>query len=80
MLYNGVKDCIKENLEPVIDKLCGAADDEILNLMHESWRKYTLCMVMIRDILMYLDRTYVSKAKLVPVYEMALKIFKKYIV
>ena len=36
-------------------------------------------MVMIRDILMYLDRAYVLKNKQIPVYDMGLTIFKKFV-
>lgn len=37
-------------------------------------------MIMIRDILMYMDRVYVAQAQLDPVYNLGLKIFREEIV
>lgn len=37
-------------------------------------------MVMIRDILMYMDRNYVLQNKKVPVYDMGLIAFREHVV
>ena len=37
-------------------------------------------MVMIRDILMYMDRVYVGTQKLQPVYNLGLILFRDYVV
>lgn len=42
----------------------------------EAWKEHVLTLVMIRDILMYMDRTYVLQAKRRSVYDLGLHLWK----
>merc|ERR1740136_71869 len=48
----------------------------LLKEMAETWAEHRLCMIMIRDILMYMDRTYVTSQRKRPVYELGLHLFR----
>lgn len=47
-----------------------------LEAVANAWNEHTVTMVMIRDILMYMDRTYVTQQKRRPVYELGLHLFR----
>jgi cullin 3 len=79
-LYSNVKEAILQNLRPAITNSKTSTEEGLLPLMNSQWIEHKLCMVMIRDILMYLDRAFVQKNKLMSVYDMGLSIFKKYVV
>ena len=51
-------------------------NDMLLKKLDETWRDHHHTMVMIRDILMYMDRTYVVQKKKIPVYDRGLLIFR----
>jgi cullin 3 len=50
-------------------------DVRLLEEMARAWREHTITMIMIRDILMYMDRTYVTQQKRRPVYELGFLMF-----
>lgn len=60
-LYSEVKDSIQQNMQPTVTELSGVVDCYFLQAMSEKWDKHKLALEMIRDILMYLDRNFVSK-------------------
>jgi cullin 3 len=60
----------------VSDVLIDKNDDEFLGALDEKWKKHKVAMQMIRDILMYLDRTYVDQNNKTPVYESGLVHFQ----
>ena len=49
-------------------------------MLNRAWADHTTAMVMIRDILMYMDRVYVTNAQVEPVYQLGLRIFRNEIV
>ncbi|TPX52440.1 hypothetical protein SeMB42_g01414 [Synchytrium endobioticum] len=51
-----------------------------LRQIKDVWEDHTTCMLMIRDILMYMDRVYVKTAGLPIVYEMGLELFRDRVV
>lgn len=51
-----------------------------LETLNRAWSDHTTAMVMIRDILMYMDRVYVQQAGVLPVYQMGLIIFREEII
>lgn len=57
----------KESVEPNI---------ELLTTMLSVWNDHCLCMRMISDILMYLDRVYSREAKVPLIYDAGLSIFR----
>lgn len=59
-----------------MDSLSG----RFLETLNRAWAEHTTSMVMIRDIVMYMDRVYVQQNGVQPVYQMGLIIFREEIV
>ena len=64
------------HLQAVAQEVIAANDEQFLLELKDKWDKHKLSSIMIRDILMYMDRTYVVAQKKVPVYERGLLIFR----
>lgn len=47
-----------------MEKLLRCSDEDLLKKINETWKQVKLCIIMIKDILMYMDRNYVPKMKL----------------
>jgi len=77
LLYNGVHEVVADHLKVVAQSCVDSADDRLLEELKKQWDDHKTTMVMIRDILMYMDRNFVSQYKKVPVYEMGLIIFRE---
>mmetsp|Transcript_41983 Transcript_41983/g.94338 ORF Transcript_41983/g.94338 Transcript_41983/m.94338 type:complete len:789 (+) Transcript_41983:1-2367(+) len=77
LLYNGVQGVVQEHLKGVAHHCVDCPDDRLLEELKKQWDDHKTTMVMIRDILMYMDRNFVSQYKKVPVYEMGLVIFRE---
>jgi cullin 3 len=55
-------------------------DENLLSTLLRSWEEHRRAISMIRDIVMYMDRTYVSQHKLLPIYDTGLTIFRTVII
>ena len=66
-----------EHLAEVAQKVAQTPDDQLLAELSERWTEHKVTMVMIRDILMYMDRTFVVQQKRTPVYDLGLQLFKE---
>ncbi|CAK9101449.1 Cullin-3 (CUL-3) (Cullin-C) [Durusdinium trenchii] len=77
LLYNGVQGVVAEHLKVVAQSCIECPDDRLLDELKKQWDDHKTTMVMIRDILMYMDRNFVTQYKKVPVYEMGLMIFRE---
>ena len=75
-LYNGLSDTITRHLQAVAGQVADSNDERFLPELKDKWDKHKLSSIMIRDILMYMDRTYVAQHKKAPVYERGLQIFR----
>lgn len=60
LLYEGVREAVYERLHSVAKLVALSPDDQLLNHICQQWRDHQVTMVMIRDILMYMDRTHNS--------------------
>ncbi|KAJ3108299.1 hypothetical protein HDU96_007554 [Phlyctochytrium bullatum] len=49
---------------------------QYLRELKAAWEDHTTCMLMIRDVLLYVDRVYVKPANKLPIYELGLKLFR----
>ncbi len=77
MLYEGVKEKINSHLQVAVnERLADRPDDNLLEGISAVWSDHCINSQMIKDILMYLDRAYVSQHKKVPVYNMGLQLFR----
>jgi len=75
-LYNGLRDTVREHLAKMAAAIDSANDQAFLEVLNKKWSDHKLSMIMIRDILMYMDRTYVNQHKKTAVYELGLLLFR----
>ncbi|GBG23893.1 Cullin-3A [Hondaea fermentalgiana] len=76
-LYRGIESEVTAYLKTLGETVARAPDDLLLVELVQQWRTHTTTMTMIRDILMYMDRTFVLQERKEPVYELGLRIFKE---
>jgi len=76
ILYEGVAEKISTHLRATVASLTQQPPELLLEAIGEAWTEHCMTMVMIRDILMYMDRTYVTQAKRRPVYDLGLHLFR----
>ncbi|CCD74336.1 Cullin-3 [Caenorhabditis elegans] len=77
-LYNGLKDVIQDHMASVRIRIIESMNSgSFLETVAESWADHTVAMVMIRDILMYMDRIYVAQNNhVLPVYNLGLDAYR----
>ena len=80
MLYNGVVETIRAHLEESVVTIASAPNETLLEILKEGWDQYKLAIGNVKDILMYMDRTYVKTYRKSTVYTMALSLFRHVIV
>jgi len=76
MLYNGLQQTVDEHLKTIAEDIALANDETFLVELNQKWTDHKISMVMIRDILMYMDRTHVIAAKKIAVYDLGLQLFR----
>ncbi|KAI9916821.1 hypothetical protein PsorP6_016926 [Peronosclerospora sorghi] len=80
VLYNGVVNVITEHLQSVAHQVAAVSDELLLKTLHDQWVDHQIVMTMVRDILMYMDRRYVTQKRKLPVCDHGLYIFRDVIV
>jgi len=75
-LYNRVCECEQEHLSKVAEEVVSTPDEVLLQKLAKVWSDHKSTMMMIRDILMYMDKTYVAQRKKMLIYDMGLVIFR----
>mmetsp|Transcript_20779 Transcript_20779/g.38663 ORF Transcript_20779/g.38663 Transcript_20779/m.38663 type:complete len:733 (-) Transcript_20779:261-2459(-) len=81
ILYHGVESEVNKHLVVIGDQVAAASGPEtLLSELVEKWRLHTKTMKMIHDILMYMDRIYVSQQEKAPIYDVGLRIFRDKVV
>ena len=76
LLYEGVTEKLNSHLMETVKILAETAEAQLLEHMSETWKEHQITMVMIRDILMYMDRTYVLQQRRRTVYDLGLHLFR----
>jgi len=76
-LYAGIEGEVTRYLRQLGNTVAVAPDEVLLAELVRQWKTHTTTMTMIRDILMYMDRTFVLQERKEPVYELGLRIFKE---
>jgi len=80
-LYTGLKDVVTEHLVSKVRKdVLKSLNNNFLFVLNQSWNDHQTAMVMIRDILMYMDRVYVQSYNVEPVYSLGLILFRDTVV
>jgi cullin 3 len=67
MLYTNVKNTTAELLKPIAEASIKKTDEEFLCALNKLWADQKMCIIMIKDILLYMNKNYVPKLKLKPV-------------
>ena len=77
LLYTGLKEVLHEHLSTaVVDSI--HLNESFLPDLNRAWTAHKISMLMIRDILMYMDRVYVPhKGDCEPVYDVGLILFRE---
>lgn len=80
LLYSGVSDTIAAHLAVERAKVSAQPDELLLPALRAAYEQHTVHMRMIRDILMYMDRTHVVQQRKLPIYEQGLSLFRSGVV
>nr|CAI5860542.1 unnamed protein product [Callosobruchus analis] len=79
-LYTGLKEVVTNHLESVREDVLKSLHNNFLMTLNQAWNDHQTSMVMIRDILMYMDRVYVQQNDVDNVYNLGLIIFRDQVV
>ncbi|XP_028415376.1 cullin-3-A-like [Dendronephthya gigantea] len=80
-LYTGLKRVVTEHLEQKVRKdVVDSLRNNFLDVLNLAWSDHQTSMVMIRDILMYMDRVYVQQNGVDNVYNLGLILFRDLVV
>ncbi|CAL4108243.1 unnamed protein product, partial [Meganyctiphanes norvegica] len=80
-LYTGLRDVVTHHLEnKVRADVLASLQNNFLQTLNYAWNDHQTSMVMIRDILMYMDRVYVQQNNVDNVYNLGLIIFRDQVV
>jgi cullin 3 len=74
-LYERVTENMTRHLSETVEQL-QETQGCLLQAMSDAWKDHQMTSSMIRDILMYLDRTFVTQQHRRPVYELGLHLFR----
>ncbi|XP_014674354.1 PREDICTED: cullin-3-A-like [Priapulus caudatus] len=76
-LYTGLRDVVNEHLVNKVKlDVMTSLNNNFLQTLNQAWNDHQTSMVMIRDILMYMDRVYVQQNNVDNVYNLGLMIFR----
>lgn len=80
-LYSGLREVVTNHLESKVrNDVLAALNNNFLQTLNAAWNDHQTSMVMIRDILMYMDRVYVQQNNCENVYNLGLVIFRDKVV
>lgn len=80
-LYSGVRKVVTDHLEmKVREEVLANITNNFLDSLNVAWNDHQIAMVMIRDILMYMDRAYVEQNNVDTVYDLGLILFRDRVV
>ena len=78
-LYDNVVRTISAHLEKVGKEVEGKSGEAFLQALVHCWSDYTRAMQNIRDILMYMNKTFVKQHSKAPVHELGLELWNKHL-
>ena len=78
LLYDGVTEVVKEKMLITARNIAGTTEDleSFLALLGAEWERHKMIMVIIKDIFMYMDKTYCRNQKKTTVYDMGVTMFR----
>lgn len=63
LLYDNVRKTTVEMLQPIAQKLINIPDEDLIRSINEIWELEKYVIIMIKDILLYMDKNFVPKMK-----------------
>ncbi|CAM6121875.1 unnamed protein product [Calypogeia fissa] len=75
-LYSGLVNTMTQHLREVAKAVESAQGGLFLEELNSKWLEHNKSLQMIRDILMYMDRTYVTNYNKTPVHELGLNLWR----
>ncbi|MQL77050.1 hypothetical protein Taro_009434 [Colocasia esculenta] len=79
-LYSGLVTTMTFHLKEISKSIEAAQGDFFLEELNRKWEEHNKALQMIRDILMYMDRTYVPTNNKTHVHELGLSLWREYII
>lgn len=79
-LYDGLQNTMTWRLKEISKSIEAAQGGLFLEELNARWMDHNKALQMIRDILMYMDRTYVPTAHRTPVHELGLNLWRDHII
>ncbi|EPS73775.1 hypothetical protein M569_00979 [Genlisea aurea] len=79
-LYSGLVSTMTFHLQTMCKQVESAHGSSFLEELNAKWSDHNKALQMIRDILMYMDRTFILSTHKTPVYELGLNLWKDYVV
>eukprot|EP00897_Mesotaenium_endlicherianum_P006218 jgi/Mesen1/5624/ME000282S04776 len=79
-LYAGLVQTMTDHLEETARVIESAKGGLFLEELNGKWEDHNKSLQMIRDILMYMDRTYVANQSKTPVHELGLNLWRDHVV
>ncbi|KAI9170220.1 hypothetical protein LWI28_024686 [Acer negundo] len=79
-LYGELVTTMTSHLKEISKSIEAAQGGLFLEELNRKWNDHNKALQMIRDILMYMDRTYIPSTHKTPVHELGLNLWKDYII
>ncbi|KAJ3695615.1 hypothetical protein LUZ60_000992 [Juncus effusus] len=79
-LYSGLVSTMTWHLKAIAKNIELSQGNLFLEELNRKWTDHNKALQMIRDILMYMDRTYVPASHKIPVHELGLNLWRDHIV
>ncbi|GJM86837.1 hypothetical protein PR202_ga02732 [Eleusine coracana subsp. coracana] len=79
-LYDGLQNTMTWRLKEISKLIEAAQGGLFLEELNAKWMDHNKALQMIRDILMYMDRTYVPTSHRTPVHELGLNLWRDHII
>lgn len=79
-LYNGVGESITRNLLIVVDTVSMEPNERLLESVSTAWNDHKISVIKIKDVLMFVEKNYITPNRKQPVYQMAIQIFRSNLV
>ncbi|KAG4148772.1 hypothetical protein ERO13_D05G304600v2 [Gossypium hirsutum] len=79
-LYSGLVTTMTAHLKEISKSIEAAQGDLFLEELNRKWNDHNKALQMIRDMLMYMDRTYIPNTHKTPVHELGLTLWRDNII
>uniref|UniRef100_A0A2P2MAG6 Cullin family profile domain-containing protein n=1 Tax=Rhizophora mucronata TaxID=61149 RepID=A0A2P2MAG6_RHIMU len=79
-LYSGLVATMTLHLKEISKSIEASQGDSFLEELNRKWNDHNKALQMIRDILMYMDRTYIPSTHKTPVHELGLNLWRDNII